>query len=208
MRTPTFPSLVSFSLLGLALLGGGCSIAGDYRIREGTTHTRSYTSVAGAVQVGPGATISNARTVAGEITVDAGAHTGDLNSVAGNIRLGRDVRVDGAIHTVAGNIRAGSGCIVSGSVSSVAGNIEVTDSEIRGGVTQTAGKLELTRTRVAGTVRIKHTRSDTDRPPRVDLGPGCDIHELVVDEHTEAEVRIHRSAKVGSIKGVTPEYYD
>ena len=195
-------------LLGASLLAGGCTIADDYRISAGSRHFRSYTSVAGAVRIGESATIGDARTVAGDISVDAGAHTSDLTSVAGNVHVAENARVDGTIKTVAGNIEIHRGCVIAGSVNSVAGNVEVTDSEIRGGITQTAGNLELTRTQVAGTVRIKHTRSDTDRPPRVTLGPGCEIHELLVDANTEAEVRIHRSAKVGTIKGVTPVYYD
>lgn len=206
---PKSSSLLGICVLfGALLLSGGCTVADDYHIKGGTTHTRSYTSVAGAVNVGASAKIADAKTVAGDISVGTGADTGDLSSVAGSITVGENCRVNGTIKTVAGNIGIRRGCVISGNVNSTAGNIEVADSEIQGGVTQTGGNVAFVRSHVAGVVRIKYTRHDIDRPVQVDIGPGCDIRELVVEPKAGAVVRIHRTAKVGSIKGVEPEYYD
>lgn len=208
MPTSRLPALVPLCVSTVILLATGCSIADGYRVPDGLTKHRSYTSIAGDVEVGRDATIRSARTVAGNIEVHEGGRTGNLSTVAGRVRLGANVRVDGSIKTVAGDIELDEGCTVTGDITTVVGHITVAGGEIKGGVTLENGRLEIARTRVAGTVRVKHSNRDNAETPELTIGPGAEVGALVVDERTEVRLRIHRTAKVGSIQGAEAEYYD
>ncbi len=208
MQTPRLPAFVSLCLASAVLCATGCSIAAGYRVPDGLTKHRSYTSIAGDVEVGRDATIRSARTVAGNIEVHEGGRTGNLTTVAGRVRLEARVRVEGSIKTVAGDIELGEGCTVTGDITTVVGHITMAGGEIQGGVTVENGRLEITRTRVTGTIRVKHSNRDNAETPELTIGSGAEVGALVVDEGTDVRLRIHRTAKVGSITGAEVEYFD
>lgn len=207
MKTSQFTVWVPLSLL-LGLFSAGCSIADSYHVPNGYTETRSYTSIAGDIEVGRQATIRNARTVAGSIEIHEGGRTGNLATVAGRIRLAPDVTVNGFIKTIAGDIELANGCRVAGNISTEVGHITASDSVIQGNVTLTNGKLEVTRTRIVGMVRIRYADRDGAKMAEVTLGPGSEVAALAVEEKAGVRLRVHRTAKVGSIKGAVAEYYD
>jgi len=209
MRSRKIPALIPLCLSGAMLLSAGCAtIAGGYRVADNSSHVRGYTSIAGDIDVGRQAKIGSARTVAGNIEIGAGSRVGSLSSVAGRIRLGEEVKVGGSIHSVAGDIEIARGCTVAGDISTVAGKITLTDTAVEGNVTLSNGNLKCTGTRVTGTLRIKYKAAEDARTAEVNIGPGSEVAALVVDRKAEVHLRIHRTAKVGSVAGAQAEYYD
>lgn len=199
------------SCLGaVLLLSSGCAmIAGGYRIPDGATHARNYSSVAGDIDVGRGASVRDIDTVAGDIEIGEGTRVNSLDSVAGDIRLAEKVTVEKSIESVAGDIVIGKGCTVGGGVESVAGDIRIEGSVVKGNIVIRAGDLDLEDSRIAGVIRVKHSKdSDDHGTPRITIGPGSETGDILVDERATVRLRIHRSAKVGKITGAEAEYYD
>lgn len=208
MRTLPISALVPCSLVAVVLLSTGCSIVVSYNIPDGSVRSRSFTSVAGDIEVGRQATIRNARTVAGNIEIHEGGRAGNLATVAGRVRLAADVTISGSIKTVAGDIEVGHGSMISGDVSTEVGKISMTGGVVQGNVILANGKLEIVRTRVVGAVRVKHADGDEGKVAELTIGRDSEVAALVVAEKTVVHLRIHRTAKVGSIKGAEAEYYD
>jgi DUF4097 and DUF4098 domain-containing protein YvlB len=209
MRTIKPSALIPLGVSAAMLLAGGCAtVAEDYRIADGSIQTRSYTSVAGDIEVGRQAGIGNAKTVSGDIGIGEGSRVGSLSTVAGEINLAANVQVAGSLKTVAGDIEIARGCTIAGDVGTIAGSIEITDSIVQGNVTLTEGELEVIRTRIAGTVRVEQPDEGTAKKTEITIGPGCEVTAIVADKETTVHLRIHRTAKVGSLKGVVAEYYD
>lgn len=209
MRTRETSASIPPFLAASILLSAGCAtIADDYRVPAGSDQGRGYTSVSGDVVVGRQARIGNAKTVSGSIEIGEQSRTGSLSSVAGRIRVGANSKVAGSIKTVAGDVEIAPGCTINGDVGTVAGRVVVTDSVVKGSVTLTDGKLEVVRSHITGAVRIEHTNDANAGIAEITIGPGSEVTELVVEKKAQAKVKIHRGAKVGSIQGVVPEYYD
>jgi cytoskeletal protein CcmA (bactofilin family) len=164
--------------------------------------------VAGNVEVGRSARIGNAKTVSGNIEIGESSRTGSLSSVAGRIRVGADSKVGGSIHTVAGDIEIARGCTITGDVGTVAGRITLRASEVKGGVTLTGGKLAVSGSRISGTLRIEHADNPEAEAAEVTIGADSAVAQVVVEKEARVHLRIHRTAKVGKIKGAEPEYYD
>ncbi len=193
----------------MALFSGGCAtIAGGYRIPDSSTRSRSYSSIAGEIDVGRQASIRNAKTIAGEINIGEGSRVRGLDSIAGRIQLASGVTIEGSIKTIAGNIKVGRGCTVGGSIETVAGHISVEDSVVKGDVVLRHGELDLVRTRVMGVVRLKRHHDNDADTAEITIGPDSEVKEVVVDDKTPVHLRIHRSAKVGPVTGAAAEYYD
>jgi acyl-[acyl carrier protein]--UDP-N-acetylglucosamine O-acyltransferase len=176
MRTNRFPALITLGLGATMLFSAGCMhIASDHRIPDGSTTARSYTSVAGDIDVGRNAKVRNLDTVAGDIDVGRGSRVGSLDSVAGDIRVGEEVTVDGSIETVAGDIEIERGCTITGGIDTVAGDISIAESVVKGGITLRHGSLDLQRTRVDGTVRVKWSKDTDTDTPRITIGLGSEV---------------------------------
>ena len=209
MRSREIPVLIPLGLVVALLLTAGCaSIAEDYRIADDTAQVRGYTSVSGNVAVGRHAKIGPARTVSGDIEVGAGSQTGGLHSVSGRISLAADVKVEGSVKSVSGDIALARGCTITGDVGTVAGRVTIEDSTVGGDVTLNNGDLELMRSRVAGAVRVSHANGNDEKEAGVVIGPDSSVKEIVVEKDAKVRLRIHRTAKVGPIKGAAAEYYD
>lgn len=209
MRTLGNPVLHFLCLAAVLLLSAGCAtVAGDYQVPANSVAERGYTSVAGNIEVGRSARIGNAKTVAGNIEIGEQSRVGTLSSVAGRIRVGMNVRVGGSIKTVAGDIEVASGCTITGDVGSVAGRITLQASTVKGDVTLTSGKLAVTGSRVSGTVRIERADDRQAEDAEVTIGPDSEVAKVVVEKDARAQLRIHRTAKVGAVKGVVAQYYD
>lgn len=207
--------IVPCKVLGLLCLAAsaflltGCgAIAGGYRIPDSATKTRNYSSISGDVDVGRGASIQSVKTVAGGIDVAAGSRVKNLASVAGNIHVAAEVEVAGSIKTVAGDIDIDRGCTVDGDVGTIAGRIAIADSLVKGDVNLRGGALDLTRTKVTGAIRVRSPKGDDRDGADITIGRESDVAEIIVDKDAHAHLRIHRSAKVGSVKGIEAEYFD
>lgn len=208
MRTNKSFALIPLGLSAVLLFSASCAtVTEDYRIPDGASKMRSYTSVAGDITVGRRASIHDARTVAGDIDIGEGSRVGSLNTVAGKIRLAADVKVEGSINTVAGNIEIARGATVSGNVGTVAGHITLEHSAVAGNVTVTSGRLDLTATRITGTLLVKGTDDGDGHPAAINIGPDSEVTAVVVEPTARARLRINRSAKVGTVKGVEADYY-
>jgi DUF4097 and DUF4098 domain-containing protein YvlB len=209
MRTREISALIPLCLTAAVLLTPGCAtVADDYRIPDGATQSRGYTSVAGDIEVGRRATIGKARTVSGDIEIGEGSRTDNLTTVAGKVRLAPNVKVAGSIKTVAGDVEIAKGCAITGDISTVVGRITLTDSTVGRGVTLASGALEVTRSDISGAVRVRYSDNKNAEVAEVTIGPGSVVAELVVEENAKARVKIHRTAKVKSVQGVEAEYYD
>lgn len=201
--------LLPFGLVMILFCSGGCaSIAGGYRVPDGTTKSRGYSSIAGEVDVGRRANVGDLNTVAGEIDIGEGSRVRSADSVAGRIRLAEGVTVDRSVETIAGDIDIDRGCTIGGNVGTVAGEITIGESVVKGDVILRRGELKLTGTRVLGVVRVKYARDDEERIPEIRIGPNSEVGGVEVAEKMTVHLRIHRSAKVGAVKGAQAEYYD
>lgn len=187
----------------------GCAtVAEDYRIPDGASKMRGYTSVAGDIDVGRQASIRDAKTVAGNIDIREGGRSGSLSTVAGDIRLEAGVKVEGSIKTVAGDVETSRGCTITGNVGTVVGHIRLLHSAVTGDVTVTSGRVDLTGTRVTGVLRVEAPDDDDEtRTAKINIGADSEVTEVIVEPKARARLRIHRSAKVGSVKGIEAEYY-
>lgn len=202
------PLLFLGSGAALLLFTGCATVAEDYRIPDGAVWPRSYTSVAGDIDVGRQARIRNARTVAGDITIGEGSQVGSLTTVAGEIRLAANVRVEGWISTVVGDVHIARDCVINGDVITEDGHITLTRSVVAGDVTVTGGRLDLTGSRITGVLRVKAPDDDDDDDRAIiNIGPDSEVAEIVVERKALARLRIHRSAQVGSVQGIVAEYY-
>jgi cytoskeletal protein CcmA (bactofilin family) len=198
---------LGFGAAGL-FFTGCATVAEDYRIPDGVSKSRSYTSVAGDITVGRQATIRDVRTVAGDIDIREGSRVGSLSTVAGDISLAADVKVAGSIKTVAGDVEIARGCTITGNVGTVAGHITLVHSSVTGDVTVTSGRVDLTGTRINGVLRVEAPDDDDDDDrAEIDIGPDSEVTEVMVEPKARARLRIHRTAQVGSVKGIEAEYY-
>lgn len=202
----TYPQCIL--IVAAALLLGGCSVAKDYHVSDGSNTRRSYSSVAGDVEVGSNATVRNAKTVSGDIRVERGSRTRNLSSVSGDVRLDEDVTVEGFIKTVAGDIEIGERCEISGDISTVAGAISISGSLVNGDIRLTAGDLTMAQTRVAGSVSVNNEGENVSGIATVEIGPGSEVGAVVADRPDRVSLRIHRSATVGDVGGIEVEYFD
>lgn len=211
MRTTEASALIPLCLGAVMLFSAGCAtIAEDYRIPDGASKARSYTSIAGNIEVGRQASIRDARTVAGNIDIREGSRVGSLSTVAGNISLAADVKVKGSIRTVAGDVEIARGCTISGNLGTVAGHITLAHSAVVGDVTLTGGKLDLTGARITGALLVK-APDDDDKDvdwAEINIGPDSEVTQVIVEKKARTRLRIHRKAKVGSVQGVEAKYYD
>jgi DUF4097 and DUF4098 domain-containing protein YvlB len=208
MRTIKPSALIPLCLSAVLLAAGCATVAEDYGIPDGSTQTRSYTSVAGDVKVGRQASIGDAHTVSGDIEIGEGSRVGSLSTVAGEISLAADVQVGGSLMTVAGDIEIARGCTIAGNVGTVAGEIEITDSTVKGNVTLAHGELNLIRARITGTLLVEQPEDEDAKMTEITIGPDSEVTAIVAEKKTKVHLRIHRTAKVGSLKGVVAEYYD
>lgn len=208
MRTSVRFVLPALCLVAGAFLMTGCAtIAGGHRIPDGAAKSRGYSSIAGDVVVGRGATVRNVKTVAGEIDIAEGSRVGRLTSVAGNIRVAPDVQVRGSIKTVAGDIEVERGCTVAGDVGTIAGRIWIAGSLVKGDVSLRGGGLDLTHTRVTGVVRVRPPKDNDQDGAEITIGPDSEVAAVTVERDSRARLRIHRSARVGSLDGIEAVYF-
>jgi DUF4097 and DUF4098 domain-containing protein YvlB len=209
MRTFRVPlSIFAFLIASLPFTAGCATISEDYRIADGSDQDRGYTSVSGNIDVGRSARIGNAKTVSGNIAIGEQCRVGSLSSVAGRIKVAADSRVGGSIKTVAGDIEIARGCTIAGDVGTVAGRVAVTDSVVKGKVTLTSGKLALTGSRVTGALRVEHSDGEGNDDAEVDIGANSEVGKVIVEKGARVQLRIHNTAKVGTITGAQAEYYD
>lgn len=201
--------LIPLGLAAALWIASGCAtVAEDYRIADGSEQDRGYTSVSGNVEVGRSARIGNAKTVSGNIEIGEQSRVGSLSSVSGRIRVGANTQVGGSIRTVAGEIKIAQGSTITGGVGTIAGRITVNQSVVKGEITLTTGKLTLEGSRVSGTLRIERPDNHETNEAEVDIGANSEIGKVIVEEGARVDLRIHRSAKVGTITGAAAEYYD
>jgi predicted acyltransferase (DUF342 family) len=209
MHTLLRSALLGVGLGILSFCAGGCAgIAGGYRVPEGTTADRNYSSVAGEIVIGGRSSVGKVDTVAGSIRIGPRSHVRHAESVAGSIRLEEGVAVDGAVETVAGDIEIARACTIGGGIETVAGKISVRDSVVQGNIVLRYGKLDLAGTRVVGVVHLKRAKDKDAETPEITVGPGSEVSEIIVDDNTPVLLRIHRTAKVGAVKGAQAEYFE
>lgn len=164
------------------------------------------------------------------IRIADGARVGALSSVNGSIRIGRDATVR-SIESVNGMVRADDGLRVHGSIESVNGSVVLArGAEVGGSVESINGRIALSGARIGGRVESVNAGLDTGTASRIERGihyrrsgsPFGDNHAgrprvvIGADSVVGGELRfdrpvdlyVHRSARIGSVRGATPVTYD
>lgn len=184
------------------------TVNGSINVGRDATVTGDLETVNGSADIGQGSRVGNVETVNGRIDVADNVSAAGLESVNGRITLGANVTVDNDIDAVNGRISIGSGSRVGGEVSSVNGHITLTGADV-GSLTNHTGGMELAGgARVRGDLTVERGRnSDDGQPQDVTIGADCVVEGNLVFER-KVNLRIHKTATVGEIRGAEPEYFE
>lgn len=203
-RTQSITTIVA--ALPVFLLSA-CAVVSSYHIEKGATRNRGFSTVAGDIHVDNGASIHGAQTVAGSIRVDAHASTRSLKTVAGSISVGLNATIDGNVETVAGSIDVSDGTVITGDVKSTAGEIKLQACTVEGVVRIKNCDINTRGTNLLEGIVMKRSKSDSDEPTRIDIGPGSVVSSIQVDPDSDVVLRISKDAEVRTIEGVEAEYF-
>lgn len=118
----------------------------------------------------------------------------------------------GTIATVSGDVFAEDGR-VSGTIRSVSGAIGLVRTEVTGDVRNYAGDVTIgIGSHVKGGLIVQKPDNQTIRitpvsTPRIIIGPGAKV-DGVLDFRHPVRLQVHRSARIGEVKGAPPVYFD
>ena len=195
-------------LFVLVLFGSGCAISKNLEILDGETRNRGFSVISGSIHVGENAKIGGARLIAGGISIEKGSRTRSLSTIAGEIKLGPSVVVDGNLNATAGSIHVSQQCEIHGNVSVSDGTIRLRECQVNGDVIITTGDVSVSDSQVKGSLIIKKAPRKRGSPIRIEIGANSEIDSIVSkDPLNKITLRIHETASVGSIEGLTAEYF-
>lgn len=213
------------ALLFTLTLAGCISINSDVVVEDGQT-SDSISTVNGSVDVGVRAIVDgDIGTVNGSVTMANRSQAGEVGTVNGKIELGEDVvcgsletvngaiqvgpraAIDGNVETVNGRVTLGEGAVVSGEVSAVNGQLLLRGAEVGSLVNVNGGMVLEPGSIVNGELRVKRPRRGDDEPVVVDIQADVTVAGPLVFER-EVRLRVHESARIGSVEGAEPEYYN
>ncbi len=180
----------------------------DIRIGANST-VRNLETVNGGIELGDGSRAAGVETVNGGIELGARVHVDDAETVNGDITAGENLTVREDLETVNGDIRVGSLANVGGDVRTVNGAISLDKAVVKGEVVITAGSIDTGAGSKIGAIRVEDSNGNTDgkkRKPVVTVGPNTTVGPVIFER--EGELRVHRTATVGEVKGVKATRFD
>jgi hypothetical protein len=189
------------------VVGHVSTVNGDVRIGA-NARALSAKSTNGEIRIASGASVGPVETTNGAITVAPKASTGPLTCTNCEIRIGAGAEVSGKVANVNGSIRA-EGASITGTLETVTGEIVLLDG-----------------TRLDGTIRVRPPTNGGGGVPGVGGLPGVDrwvnmggisTATIVIGPNVvvtqpialdrEAELYVHRTAEVPSIRGANAIRY-
>lgn len=201
-------TIIPYLLSAVLIFAGGCSISSDLVVADGESSGSLHT-VDGNINVGERSEISVAKTVDGDISIGLQSRTRNLATVDGNITIAEGVSVRGSVKTVDGNIRIAADSEVTGDLRTVDGDIELSNCLVKGDVRIVAGSVTLENAEVQGTIEVFGKIGGSEDTTSIEIGEQSKVGEIEVSKDRDQVVlRIHRSAQVGEIRGVEPQYFD
>jgi DUF4097 and DUF4098 domain-containing protein YvlB len=209
-------ALIAILLASPALYAKGQDIDkvnGSIRTEAGTEYG-DLDTVNGGIMIAGGSLVDRASTVNGGIDVADKATVGSLETVNGGIDIGDAVEVGADVETVNGGIGIERGSRVHGKVETVNGRIELEGAEVdRGLLTVNGDILVGADSIVRGGIKVEKPQggwfnwsSSKQRLPRIVIGPNATV-EGTLEFEREVELFVHASAKVGTIRGATPQKF-
>ncbi len=178
------------------------SLLGDISVAEGQV-VRDIDSVNGDVELESNATARNVSTVNGGIRIDDNVNLTSAETVNGGIRGGRDIRVDHSLSTVNGRIILNQNSWVGEDVETVNGSIRLKQVSVGGDLKTVNGDIYvLESSDIRGDVIIKKNKvgwfDSGDDYPVIEIDADSRV-EGTIHLYREAELRIHKEAKVGDV---------
>lgn len=169
-------------------------------------------TVNGGVTIEDRAITGDAESVNGGITVGSGARTGGLSTVNGQISVGQKTIVSGGVETVNGSVFIDRGSEVSGGVETVNGSIGLVGASLGKGIETVNGDITVgVGSHVVGGIEVRKPNFSLSfkpsRKPRIIIGPNA-VVEGALDFEREVTLYVHRSAKVGTVRGATAQIFD
>lgn len=183
------------------VVGHVSTVNGDVRIGA-NARALSAKSTNGEIRIAPGASVGPVETTNGAIAVASQASTGPLTCTNCEIRIGAGAEVSGKVANVNGSIRA-EGASITGTLETVTGEIVLLDG-----------------TRLDGTIRVAPPNNGGSGVAGVGnlpgvgrwvnmggmstativIGPNVVVTQPIALDR-EAELYVHRTAQVPSIRG-------
>jgi hypothetical protein len=150
------------------------------------------------------------RAVRGDVALADGAFAKGLAIVHGSIKAGEQVTISGDVRVLEGKASMQRGSHITGSLTAVYGDIDLAGVRVDSDVQIFCSRLRIAGGEIAGEIKVERrwmSRVKCDAPSELWVGAGAQIHSLVaLDPNTR--LRIHRTAYIGEIHGVTPVYFD
>jgi hypothetical protein len=208
------------------VLGAPLTACADVRIPQINSPDATFDTVNGSIRIGADSVVGDLETVNGSVSLGSSSRGGTLETVNGGIDLGDRVRIESAetvngdivagaelicsgdLETVNGDVRLGRGAEVGEDIATVNGRIVLDRATVRGALGIVAGEIDTGRGSNIGAINV-HASRGTKTPkgkPRVIVGADSVVGPIVFER--DGELRIHRSARVGTISGVEPAYFD
>ena len=188
-------------------------VNGSIRTDAGT-HYGELETVNGSIMVDEGVSAESVSTVNGGIDVDDKATVGTLETVNGGIDIGEAVEVSFDVSTVNGGIGIERGSRVHGKVETVNGRIELAAAEVGKGIATVNGDITVgADSIVRGGILVEKPNngwfnwgSSPPKIPRVVIGANA-VVEGTLDFEREVELFVHDTAKIGNVRGATPQKF-
>lgn len=203
------------SLAGLALPAFAADdiskVNGSIHAVAGSTY-RDLQTVNGSISVEAGVKARHIETVNGSIRMGDNAQADNVETVNGGIKLGRNANLAGNVETVNGSIFSDHGGRIGGGVATVNGGIGLVGTVVGRNIETVNGDITVgVGSEVHGGVHVKKPSFNFSltpmRKPRIIIGPNAVVHGELEFER-EVVLYVHRSAKIGSVKGATVRPFD
>jgi acetyltransferase-like isoleucine patch superfamily enzyme len=218
-------------LTGLVIVNG--AYASEDRDREDSR--RSISQVNSSIELEEGERVEQLHTVNGSIRVGNRAVFASAETVNGSIRIGDDCQGQ-SLNTVNGRITIGKRSVVTGDITTVNGRLDLDDeAQVQGDASNVNSNISIgVRARVGGHVMTRSgdvTLSEGAQvkqgimvksggwwsnffndlfgsfgsKPVITIGPNAQVGEMEFER--EVELRVHSTAKIGTVKGATVSRY-
>lgn len=178
------------------------------RTESGSRHGR-LTSVNGGIHLAESTRATALRSVNGGIRTEAGVRVDELQLVNGRLRAGPHLRVRGAVQLTNGGAELARGTHIDGTLTSVNARVEMEQTRVGGRFVSRNGDLSTGNGShlQAGIHYQPVSRQDRERnTPVITIGPGSRVDGPMQFDRP-VKLRVHRSARIGSVHGATVEWF-
>jgi hypothetical protein len=150
------------------------------------------------------------RVIKGDIDLADGSSTKDIAVVRGSINSGEQVTVTGDVRVLEGKATLRAGTRITGNLTTIYGEVALAGVRIDNGIHSFCSRLTIEGGEISGQLRIEKSwmsRSKCEGPKELTIGRGARIHSIWVED-PNVQIRVHRSAEIGELKGAVPVYFE